>query len=202
MDGENSWRGKSVSREKIAKFENEILLHKGQFIFILLRSLSPRVPSSSSKSSFFYALFSLSIFIYNPLCVLMARKKGTSGGRSKRRKANLRWKNVFVHFVCVPEKPLFASVCLIEWNIFVTIVVCFLCHGSMHNTSSWDPSRAKCSICPEGAWVAWREKKRTSKHTFPSNLISCRKILFMLLVIFYFMWKKGGGSCVGTNIPS
>lgn len=126
MDGENSWRGKSVSREKIAKFENEILLHKGQFIFILLRSLSPRVPSSSSKSSFFYAFFSLSIFIYNPLCVLMARKKGTSGGRSKRRKANLRWKNVFVHFVCVPEKPLFASVCLIEWNIFVTIVVFFV----------------------------------------------------------------------------
>lgn len=76
MDGENSWRGKSVSREKIAKFENEILLHKGQFIFILLRSLSPRVPSSSSKSSFFYALFfPFHIYLQSTVCADGSEKR-------------------------------------------------------------------------------------------------------------------------------
>lgn len=109
-------------------------------------------------------------FIYNPLCALMARKKGTSSviflvnERQRRRKEK---------FFYVTRKWFFiiVLVLIIEWNIFVTIAVCFLCYGYMNNTSSWDPWEQNARFVP-------------SIH-FSSNLISCRKILFMLLVIFW-----------------
>lgn len=108
--------------------QQAILLHKGHPIRILSQPSSTPPPTPHSRHS-----FTALPFIYNPLCALMARKKDASGvGR--------RWR-------------IRRSVRLIERNIFVTIVVCFLCHGSMHNTSSWDPSRAKRSICRPVVWA-------------------------------------------------